>query len=40
MEKTHTTTKEQDHPKMIDPTDIAVRGTDPAVMTITTFTTK
>jgi hypothetical protein len=40
MERTHTMTRERNHPKMIDPTDIAPRGADLTTMTITTLTTK
>jgi hypothetical protein len=40
MEKMHTITRERDHPKIIDHTDIAARGVDLATMTITTLTTK
>jgi hypothetical protein len=40
IENTHTITRERDHPKMIDHTDIAARGADLATMTITTLTTK
>jgi hypothetical protein len=40
MEKTHTITREHDHPKMIDPIDIATRGANLATMTITILTAK
>jgi hypothetical protein len=36
MERTRTTTREQDHIKTIDPIDITVRGADLVIMTTTT----
>jgi hypothetical protein len=35
-EKTHTTTREQDHLNTIDPIGITVKGADLAIMTTTT----